>query len=62
MDKYWDADFHKMHQKAEVVERHEDGSAKIIYTLGKGGMMSAREALTQMHSRELEDGSTLMIT
>lgn len=58
----WDQEFMKMHQKAEVVERHPDGSCKIIYTLSKAGMMSAREGLMQMSYRELEDGSTLIMT
>ena len=52
----------KHHKKFEVLERNENGYPSLIYTLSKMPMMTDREGIARITSKELDDGARLIIT
>lgn len=49
-------------KELRIVERHENGSPKLMYSRSKMPMMTERENLVSQYMRDLGDGRTLILS
>jgi hypothetical protein len=49
-------------KELKILERHEDGSPSLLYSVSKMPMMTERENLVSQYKKELGDGRTLFLS